>query len=145
MPLSQSSLRLPNRQRRTRNLVSLTPLIDVVFILLIFLMLVSNFLDRSAFEISMGTAGDAPALKSDTPPLQLRLMHGGHAELDGLPLLVAEIGRTLLVRATGRESARVLLVRSDAGVDLQTVITAMSAARHVPGLKVYMVRNGAGK
>ena len=145
MSPSQSSLRLPNRHRRSRSLVSLTPLIDVVFILLIFLMLVSNFLDRSAFEISMGAAGDAPELKSDTPPLELRLMRDGRAELDGRPLPVAEIGRILQTRAADRTDSSLLLVRSDAGVDLQTVVTAMSVARRIPGLKVFLVQNGVGQ
>lgn len=145
MSLSQSSLRLPNRRRRSRNLVSLTPLIDVVFILLIFLMLVSNFLDRSAFEISMGAAGDVPELRSDSPPLELRLMSNGRAELDGRPLPVAAIGRTLQARAADRRDSSLLLVRSDAGVDLQTVVTAMSVARRIPGLKVFLVQDGAGQ
>lgn len=144
MSLLQSSLRRPNRRRRTRALISLTPLIDVVFILLIFLMLVSNFLDRSAFEISMGAAGDAPVLKSDAPPLQLRLLDGAYAELDGMPVKTAEIGPAL-ARAAGRRSAPMVLVSSDEGVDLQTVVTTLSTARGIPGLKVFLVKTGAGK
>ncbi|OOC09384.1 ExbD/TolR family protein, partial [Thioalkalivibrio halophilus] len=36
---------------RRRNLISLTPLIDVVFILLVFFMLASSFLDWRAVEL----------------------------------------------------------------------------------------------
>lgn len=125
-------------------MVSLTPLIDVVFILLIFLMLVSNFLDRSAFEITMGAAGDTPVLKSDTPPLQLRLLSSGRAKLDGVSIPAAQIGEAL-ARTAGRRDTPMVLVSSDAGVDLQTVVTAMSAARRIPGLKVFLVKTGAKK
>lgn len=144
MSPSQSSFRLPNRQRRTRALISLTPLIDVVFILLIFLMLVSNFLDRSAFDITMGAAGDAAVLKSDMPPLQLRLLGGGRAELDGVSTPTAKIGPAL-ARAAGLRSAPTVLVSSDAGVDLQTVVTTMSTARRISGLKVFLVKTRTEK
>lgn len=144
MSLSQNSLRLPNRQRRTRTLISLTPLIDVVFILLIFLMLVSNFLDRSAFEISMGAAGDAVAMKPDNLPLRLRLLGNGRADLDGVSVPIAEVGRAL-ARVAGQREAPTVLVSSDAGVDLQAVVTVMSAARRVPDLRIFLVKTGAGK
>lgn len=139
MSQSLNSIRLPNRLRRKRALISLTPLIDVVFILLIFLMLVSSFLDRKAFEISMGGAGDTPALKSDKPPLQLHLSEDGKADLDGTRFSLSDIDRTL-TRATRQEKNRVVMVRSDKGVDLQTVVSVMSAARKIPGMTVFLVR-----
>ena len=43
--------RLASNPRRRRNLISLTPLIDVVFILLVFFMLASSFLDWRAIEL----------------------------------------------------------------------------------------------
>lgn len=144
MSTLQRLLRQPNRQRRRRSLVSLTPLIDVVFILLIFLMLVSNFLDRSAFEISIGAAGDVAAPNVDASPLHLHLPGGTAVELDGVPVPVEDIHRRL-ARVTMHRDEPVVLVYTAAGVDLQMVITAMSAARRVPGLKVFLVRNGADR
>lgn len=144
MSPSQSLPRLRSRGSKRRSLVSLTPLIDVVFILLIFLMLVSNFLDRSAFEVSMGAAGDAADIKSEDVPLQLHLVGPDHAELDGVSLRMADMGRALAKAASGRTDTTVL-IRSAAGVDLQTFVSAMSTARRAPGLKVFLVRNGTGK
>lgn len=48
-------------QPRKKSLVNLTPLIDVVFILLIFFMLVSNFVRWHAIEVSVGEAGEIEA------------------------------------------------------------------------------------
>ena len=143
MPSSPNSLRLPNRQRRSRALISLTPLIDVVFILLIFLMLVSSFIDRKAFEISMGGAGDVPAAGSDRLMFQLRLRADGRAALDGVDVSLPDIARTL-GKAVGPKREAVVLIRSEAGVDLQTVVSVMSSARRIPGLTVHLVRGASG-
>lgn len=144
MSLSQNSFRLPNRQRRTRSLVSLTPLIDVVFILLIFLMLVSNFLDQSAIEISMGAAGEVHEPEADRQPVLLHLLGAGRAELDGRPVELSGLARAL-ADAVAHQDTEILLVRSDRGVELQAIVSAMSAARSVPGLKIFLVRNGSEK
>ena len=44
--------RLASSPRRRRPLISLTPLIDVVFILLVFFLLASSFLDWRAIDLS---------------------------------------------------------------------------------------------
>lgn len=43
----------PPRRRRPRPAISLTPLIDVVFILLVFFMLASSFADRNALRLNI--------------------------------------------------------------------------------------------
>ena len=50
---------LSDARRRRRSLISLTPLIDVVFILLIFFMLASSFSTEEAIELSMPGSGAA--------------------------------------------------------------------------------------
>lgn len=45
-------------QARRKSLVNLTPLIDVVFILLIFFMLASNFIQWHYIELAVGHASD---------------------------------------------------------------------------------------
>jgi len=62
--------RLASEPRRRRNLISLTPLIDVVFILLVFFMLASSFLDWRYVTMDTPAARTA-ALPSDVPPLVL--------------------------------------------------------------------------
>ena len=55
---------LASSQRRRRALVSLTPLIDVVFILLLFFMLASNFLDLHSIALDAPTgAAGKPAVE----------------------------------------------------------------------------------
>lgn len=44
--------RLSSKQKHRRNVISLTPLIDVVFILLVFFMLASSFLEWRSIDLS---------------------------------------------------------------------------------------------
>ncbi|WP_416897088.1 MAG: ExbD/TolR family protein [Minwuia sp.] len=77
MPAEVSATRpLSARTDRRRALISLTPLIDVVFILLVFFMLASSFLDWRAIDLS--------------PPVEA----GGGARLEGS--LLVDIRRDAL-------------------------------------------------
>lgn len=58
--------RLSVRQLRRKTIISLTPLIDVVFILLVFFMLASSFMDWRSLALDTTAVGQ-PAPSLDTP------------------------------------------------------------------------------
>ena len=60
------------RALRARRRLSLTPLIDVIFLLLLFFMLTSTFSKFSEVELASGGAGQGGA-SADAPPLFLQL------------------------------------------------------------------------
>ena len=62
-------------QRKARTSISLTPLIDVVFILLLFFMLASTFLPLSALNISSSSAG-AGQQQPDIKPVIITVRDG---------------------------------------------------------------------
>lgn len=64
-------MRLSDWQRR-RSSIGLTPLIDVVFLLLIFFMLASTFLKFSAVSISGARSGGASGNLSEIALIQIR-------------------------------------------------------------------------
>jgi biopolymer transport protein ExbD len=95
--------------------VSLTPLIDVVFILLVFFMLASSFTDWRSLRLTAAEAGGAAepgvvgAMLVEVRPGGLRL--AGRA--------VAE--EALVARLAARPQTRVL-VRPAGGVEMQRVV-----------------------
>lgn len=110
--------RLATRRGRRRPLISLTPLIDVVFILLIFFMLASSFLDWRAIDLDtpQAAAAGSPmegALLIEVRPEGLRLS-GESMTLDAL---AAEI-----VDRLESEPDRSVLVKPAAGVRLQAAV-----------------------
>jgi len=77
--------KLPKR----RQVVSLTPLIDVVFILLVFFMLASSFLDWRSIELDAARASArAPSEPVQTPLLAVSAQE---VTLDGEPLPQSEM------------------------------------------------------
>lgn len=122
LPIARLSLAPPSNGRR-RNLISLTPLIDVVFILLVFFMLASSFLDWRSITL------DSPKQTGTSASLERALLI--EVRTDGLRLG----GETMsLDRITGRAAAaiakkpdRPVLVRPDDGVPVQDVVVVVDA------------------
>lgn len=125
----------PVSVRRTprRALISLTPLIDVVFILLVFFMLASSFHEWRHLRLDPPAAGTLSAA-SDTSPLIVDLRPDG-LRLDGAPItrerLLSTVGERL-----GRQSDQRIVIRSHAGVVVQDVVSLLDrlkgqGARHI--------------
>ena len=110
-----------NSPRRRRALIGLTPLIDVVFILLVFFMLASSFLDWRAIDLHVpdrdvaGTSMDG-ALLVEIRPGGLRLS----GEEVSLEALGAGIERHLALRPDRR-----ILVQPAPGVALQETVRVL--------------------
>ncbi|WP_353161149.1 ExbD/TolR family protein [Salinisphaera shabanensis] len=113
--------------RRRRSLISLTPLIDVVFILLLFFMLASSFLDLHSIVL------DAPAEGSGAPAVEGALLVD--VRLDGVRFAGQYVGMEELVQrvriALADTPDRRVLVRPAERVKLQDtvrILDALSAA-----------------
>ena len=110
----------PPSEAGRRAVISLTPLIDVVFILLVFFMLASSFLDWRAIDLETPAApATSSAEDSDVLVVRLegdRLILGGTAV--GAAALEREIARYI---ADGAEQA--VRVEIGADVSLQSAIT----------------------
>ena len=74
-------------------LISLTPLIDVVFILLIFFMLATRFGDWRDLPMDVTPAGES--VPSHETLHRLHVLDGQRVELNGEPLATEELARAL--------------------------------------------------
>jgi len=106
---------------RRRPLISLTPLIDVVFILLIFFMLASSFLDWRAIDLA--APGRAAAGQSMDGALLVEVRPRG-LRLSGERLSLEALTGRIQARLSVRPDQRVL-VKPSAGVPLQRAIDVL--------------------
>ena len=106
----------PSRRRP-----SLTPMIDVVFLLLVFFMLAARFGLTGAVPLS--TSGGAAY---EGPPRLVTVTSEGLA-LNGLP--VDADGLPAALRPIMSAPNDAIVLRADAGVDLQRLVDVMSALR----------------
>lgn len=112
---------LANKGRRRRSPISLTPLIDVVFILLVFFMLASSFLDWRTIEMNAPARAGAGAAMEGALLVELR---GDGLRLSGRPVSPEELEERVRERLGEKPDQRIL-VRPAPGIDLQQTVTVL--------------------
>lgn len=104
-----------------RRLISLTPLIDVVFILLVFFMLASNFNDWRRLSLATPTPGKAG--HSAEGALLVRVS-AATLDLDARPLTLDELASIVGQRVAARPEQRVR-VQAGSEVSVQRLVDVL--------------------
>lgn len=123
-------------ERKRRPLIlELTPLIDVVFLLLIFFMVSTTFVNEpSALELDLPTSSSSDVIPQGED-VGIDLMADGRVFVDGKGVTIDELRATL--RQIARDApATQVVVRGDAGVDVQRLVDVLSVA-HDLGLSSF--------
>ncbi len=109
--------------------VSLTPLIDVVLLLLIFFMVSTTFTRESRLDISLPEASTEPVPAPEWP-LQVVIDSQGRYTIDDreLPGGDAAALRSALTRALSGREERTVMIRADAGTPHRFVVRVMDVA-----------------
>ncbi|MCG8544910.1 MAG: biopolymer transporter ExbD [Alphaproteobacteria bacterium] len=136
-PISPPLLRRPARKRP---LISLTPLIDVVFILLVFFMLASSFLDWRAIDLN---APAQAAARSASPEgaLLVEIRPDG-LRLSAEPLSLETLAKRVAARLAAKPGQRVL-IKPSAGVPLQRTVRVLDELKAVGTANVSLIRDSA--
>lgn len=115
-----------HRSDRGRLDVKMTPMIDVVFLLLIFFVVTSTFLERPGIDLTLPEAGSAPVAAREE--LTVRLGADGGTWVDGVAVDPAALADSLSARLERDGGDRVVL-EADERVSHGRVVQAMDAAR----------------
>lgn len=126
----------PERSARRRK-VGLTPLIDVVFQLLIFFMLASSFSQWRA--ISLAAEEAEAAAQGDERGIVARVRSGGIVEIAGRAVAAAALRRHLGEALAGRSDVGVLVV-AEVDVSLQELVAVFDAAHAAGAAEVSLGR-----
>lgn len=134
------------RQRRPEEPeISLTPLIDVVFLLLIFFMVSTTFTRNTEITINLPEA-TAAALEEERVTVDVVIDVQGRYYVNN-QLLVNQQRETLrsaLAKLTEGKTEITLLISADAQTPHQAVVTAMDAARQAGILQVSLATRDPG-
>jgi biopolymer transport protein ExbD len=117
------------KYRREEVSVNLTPLIDVVFLLLIFFMVSTTFTKASQLSIDLPEATGEP---SETPKDQIEILvdESGQYRVNGQALVDSNI-RTLqaaIYKSSAGDTTLPMVISADAQASHQSVVRAMDAA-----------------
>jgi len=111
--------------------LSMAPLIDIVFLLLVFFLLTSALASSDTFDLDLpkSEAGRDP----DAEAIVLQISKDGQIALGPRIIPVEEIGAALIAEAGGEHEARqaALLVKADGAAYTQHVMEIVDAARAI--------------
>ena len=127
------------RERTDEELhISLTPLIDVVFLLLIFFMVSTTFSKESQLQIRLPEASDEPAAMDQERMLYIEIsresffvVKGPGGGSDPLPKPSLATLRHAVSEAAGGEFDLRVVIRADRETPHESVVRAMDVARRL--------------
>ena len=108
--------------------VNLTPLIDVVFILLIFFMVSTTFQKESEINIELPEASGEP-LEERKDQLEIIIDANGHYFIDEQQVVNTELEtlKTAIRKFLGEQTERPVVIRADRNTPYEAVVRAMDA------------------
>ncbi|MDZ7748602.1 MAG: biopolymer transporter ExbD [Halofilum sp. (in: g-proteobacteria)] len=115
--------------RREELELNITPLIDIVFLLLIFFMVSTTFQKESQLRVQLPEATQQPRA-DPSEPLEIVISAQGQYAIGGRELSDNSLATVIeaLRQAAGDRRERPLVVRADARTPHQAVVRAMDAA-----------------
>ena len=122
-----------------RSLISLTPLVDVVFILLVFFMLASSFLDWRTIELNVPAPAAGAAANGET--LVVEVLTDG-LRVAGEPVTLDQLAARLSDAVVAGLDRQVVL-RPVGGASLQRVVLVLDRLTAAGAADVSLVRQSA--
>lgn len=126
------------RRAKVAQDVNVTPLIDVVFLLLIFFMVSTTFTKETHLKVNLPEA-DAPPSQSVPNSIDIVITAEGNYSLNGVALVNQQIKTVMAgLKQLSAEprSETVLTITADAKTPHQAVVTAMDAAGRLGFVKI---------
>ncbi len=122
MKLTTSKLEAPD--------VNLTPMIDVVFLLLLFFMVSTSFIRESSLKVDLPEAS-GEAMAEQVEPIDIIISSSGEFTINQTSLIDAsrEAISDALRQAVGNQEDPHIIISADAETDYQNIVTAMDTAQ----------------
>lgn len=119
-------------QRSEEPDVNLTPMIDVVFLLLLFFMVSTSFIHESSLKVNLPEA-TGEAMQEQQEPIDIVIQADGQFVVNGetLPVVSRDILSQVLKNvAAGRDDPQII-ISADANAEYQNIVTAMDTAQQL--------------
>ena len=110
--------------------LDMTPLVDVVFLLLIFFLLTSTYIVPQAIELSLPSSTTATSIREK--PVVVVIGPDRELLLDGAPLAIDEV-ESRLRELFAHRTERSVSIEADASVPVQDLVTIADSIRSAGG------------
>ena len=118
------------RQKRQQDGINLTPLIDVVFLLLIFFMVSTTFTRETRLEVNLPEADGYSTSEELDNVIEILIDKEGSYAINGNLLVNRKIDTIIsaLQQASGSDNSMPIILTADANAPHRSVVTVMDAA-----------------
>lgn len=123
--------------KRRRSVISLTPLIDVVFILLLFFMLASNFSQERSLSLISQSNSSTAVVETEIDRASVRFEQINDIFLDGTRYSQADFLDSLSVRLKDDTELLVSISVGDS-VDVQSLLDLISMMKSIGVMRISM-------
>jgi biopolymer transport protein ExbD/biopolymer transport protein TolR len=113
--------------RRPDPVVDVTPMIDIVFQLVLFFMVSTTFISAPGIQVDLPRA-NAQVVLSDKEDINIWMTADGEVYVDDVPVDLPTLKRRLR-RTAERDLSTLVVIKADAGVEHGRVVTVMDMAR----------------
>lgn len=115
------------RRRRSNVVLNLTPLIDIVFLLLVFFMLTAHFIEDQAIDIKLPNANSSKPIEKDQY-VEIALTPEGELMVAGKPVAKDDLEETIR-GALHAPNKKFIRLRGDHESNFGMAVHVMDAAR----------------
>lgn len=128
--------------RRPDPVVDVTPMIDIVFQLVLFFMVSTTFVTSPGIQVDLPRSSAQQVLSEDKD-IQVWMTAEGAVYVDEQPVTSTEL-RQIFIRGAERNRNTMVIIKADAGVSHGRVVTVMDQAKAV-GLSRLAIATDAGQ
>lgn len=114
--------------RRPDPLIDVTPMIDIVFQLVLFFMVSTTFVSAPGIQVDLPRSS-SQAVISDKEDVNIWVTAEGAVYVDEQPVTADRL-RRILQRSAERDPNTLVIIKADAGVSHGRVVRVMDAARN---------------
>jgi len=118
---------------RIHSHLDIAPLIDIVFLLLVFFMLTSTFMVPEAIELELPESSSASAM--DTTAIMVSLNQTGQLALNGESIELKQLQQAIMPLIK-QNTASAIILKSDARTEVQLLLKIMDEIREAGGTNV---------
>ncbi len=115
---------------RIHSHLDIAPLIDIVFLLLVFFMLTSTFMIPEAIELELPESSSAQV--SDVTPIVIALNQTGQLALNGKPIELEQL-QAAVTTLIKQHADTAITLKSDASTQVQQLLQVMDSIRAAGG------------
>ena len=120
-------------RRRVHSHLDIAPLIDIVFLLLVFFMLTSTFIVQEAVELELPESSSSSNI--DITPIIISLNKLGQIAINGEVIELNRLQPLLKARLKETENSAITL-KSDAKIEVQQLLNVMDEVRAAGGSNI---------